>query len=533
MTAPASATGFGGCSRRPSAAGPSDEKSLRQPWISGNAAAGTPEHSRGRGPRSAPGDLGGLPQDRPGADAGGERAVARERGDVLRRVERRPDRERVVERHLVGRALGARGGERRAVREREHREAGRDGEEAGEAGGPAGRAMQRQQRDQQGRGAGAGAAERDPERGLEQPSEQDAEREAREERRGGERDRGAAAERAGRALPADQQQRQRDGRSHRRHVDRPHASRAASVDGPQREDDRDDRADRAADGERDGGRVSAGRARARRPPATPARCAIRATATAPTARPASAPGITAATASPSTNDACCAARGAAHRQAAELRLRVAAERAGGDPGEREQEQRRGAADEQDASRRRLALALGRRQRVVRRRQRVERARDGQPLLHEPLRPQQRVDAPAVDGGGRERGAPGVVAVEERERLEADEAAHALRHEHRLRRLAADGRLRLEAFLAERNERAERPAADDDEVDAGVVDPAEREAGELDHLAARGRAAGREPAGADVDDAGERVRGAELHEPVPEAHVGELDRARRPARRSRG
>ena len=339
--------------------------------------------------------VGDLPQDGRGADARRERPVAARASRVARGDERRPLVERVVERYRVGGALGARAVERGAVGERERREPDRDGEEARNAGGARGRAMQGQQGQAQRHGRLARDAQARADRGLQQAPEQDGEREAREQRGGGERERRARRSacrcRASRLPAAARARPPRPPRPCRRAARLPGARRpcrrrasattasapiepaatSATLAGVARPCEsagptgtsravRDDRDGRDADREAGGDAGQHGRERL----GEQERGLLR-------------------------------ERRAALAQAAQLGAHVAAQRAGRQPGEREQQHRGGAADEQDAPRRRTALRARLRERIVRRRDAELAVGGRQARLGPALAREQAVDVPDV------------------------------------------------------------------------------------------------------------------------------------------
>ena len=324
--------------------------------------------------------------------------------------------------------------------------------------------------------------------------------------------------------PRIEQQRQGDDCADSRHVDRAHAARPAAVDGAKRDDDRDDRAERAADGQRDGGggeqavaerarppgRPPAARSRRRRRRRARARRAPRGSRPRPPRRARTAPaaGAAAPIVVRRRSSACASRRSAPAVMPANASRRSAAE----------------LPTSSTRRARRLALRLGRDQRVVGGRQREERARHRQPLLDAPLLAQERVDAPAVYRGGRDRRAPRVVPVEERERREA-RGARRRPSSAAASRAAARRRRGWVCSPVSPNGTSElsvpRPTTTRWTPASSILrsgSPASWSTSQRARVQPRGQ-----PPGGHADGAGEVVGGAELHEAAPEPHVGELDR----------
>jgi hypothetical protein len=171
------------------------------------------------------------------------------------------------------------------------------------------------------------------------------------------------------------------------------------------------------------------------------------------------------------------------------------------------------ADEQHAPSGAAGVAARLAQGVVGRREAEQRALSRQAVVDLRLAPQQVLHAPEVDRSRPKRRAPGVGAVERRERRQVRETGHVAGHQQRRRRALAGmgcpaGQLRAQA----------RPA-DDDHAQPWLADHARRRAAAGQHdLAAVGQA------GAGGTTAGDAKRGGldrpQLHEGAAEVELRE-------------
>ncbi len=219
------------------------------------------------------------------------------------------------------------------------------------------------------------------------------------------------------------------------------------------------------------------------------------------------------------------APGAAPLEPPPLGRQVAPQRAGREQDERQEQRRRLAADQEQPPRRRVAGGLRVEQRAVGRGEPEEVGGRTEPRRRPGLAGQEVVDRPGMDGAGCERPGPAVRPVDQAQRGQVGELAHAAGDQERCLRVGPAtavlvGHGGARGVAAERQGGAQHTRPHPHQVQAGGVGPPERVAADLQDLAARRRAGSRRPARRDPHPAPGVVDGAQLEQEPADAGLAE-------------